>query len=1567
MVSTGVFNRGEAKSFLKYLSSMAVFFLLLSVCFSAVFAGSPQISISSPGDVDSFTTDDYVNVSVNVTSDVNCSSFINWNNSLCGYWNFEHHDANDIFDNSTNDINLSKRYKLNDNIAMGIIDNITESGKFGNGLQFNSSDWNFYAGSSTIPDSLNITGELTVEAWIKEHENSFNNTYYNKSDAKRDGSCCWVNKTSDGGFIATGYLKDETGDKDLWLVKINEMGNMQWNKTYGNNTFNQSGYCVKQTSDGGYIVVGYCESNGKDVFVVKTDSNGTYDWSKTYGGDGNDNGKYIIENNVGNYSIVGYENSWNGPLFNLWFFEINDIGDHEINETHNISIGKPGMDGGERGQYVEHTSDGGYIITGYTNSYHPEGGDKKEIWLVKIEENETTGYFEVNESCNMTYGGGGIDEGNSLVSTPEGYIIVGGIESNDIVGVNVEGGKDMWLIHTDKNGNEIENETFDVFSGYDEAFSIYPTYDGNYIVAGLSNATGAQKRLHLIKIDVNLTEIWNKTIYNNATDASWCTVVQADDGGFIVGSDANFTGSNSMFWLAKTNSTGEITGFTNNQSCTKTIVGKGRDAYQLELNACRITARVNDSLTLTNLSLYSLTSQWHHIAFTFNGTNISLYVNGSLKDSNSSNTPNLNSNILTIARNFSGIIDEIRIWNRSLSPDEIARSYNCMGNYSQNFTSLADMNYSYYAYVIDEDGIENHTANYSVLTGITPPSPPSDFTVSTCNRTVVNLTWTKGQNADYTNITYDIDNYPSDRNSGIASYNNAGTSWNVTGLNFSTTYYFRAWSYNSTFNLYSETYTSVFNTTDSNTAPVLTTPCPSNDSTGESINPILSITVNDTDSDTMNVTFWTNATASWSEIGYNSSSPNGTYSQTPSNMNQFNNTYWWSVNVTDGYNWTNETYHFTTYTNYTSSQQSHSIYNSTYSYTWTLNSTNVTLTPQYISVSISDQNSDLMNLTIYHNDSGNWKIINQTSSGNVSNSTFYAYNTTWINQYNTSYNMSFNLTDGNSWSNQTFNFTTLNESVPNPPSSFTATKDGTSTVLLSWTKGNKADYTRIQRKTGSYPRSISDGTNVYNNTGNSKTDSSLSSNTKYYYRVWSWNNTYGFWSIFNVSDTATTDSSSNGGDTPPVIPDDTEETTDEAPTISNVSRTPTSVDNTQQVTISATVTDDLNLTTVKLYYNDGDGVQSKTMTTTGDGVYTATIGTFIAGTTVSYYIKATDNSSQTTQSSAQSFTVTQAPDTTAPTITIIKPLSGATIYDLQPVIKAEYTDVSGINTSSVQISLDGNLLSATTKTDYVKYMPLQDLSISEHTIDLTVEDNMGNQASKVWSFTIKQAENKNKSLVDNATSGKDTTKSYTDDIRTGLQSITIRTKTNLSNITIFTSTFNDSQKPDELTAPQKEQLQEYLNDTKPEIQNITQNITNSSVYKYFEITITVNDTDLEEESLQKALINFTINKTWLTENNVSKDTITVSRYYNNNWQFLNTTIIRETEEFIYLQAQTPGFSTFAVVGGNVVEKSQVAGVKNQNEPELPWTIIIGFIISTLIILIFILFKARYIYIEKETE
>lgn len=132
--------------------------------------------------------------------------------------------------------------------------------------------------------------------------------------------------TKDGGYAMAGITSSfGSGGNDVWLVKVNATGIMQWNKTYGgslNDMVFQNNFV--QSSDGGYAIVAYTMSFGvgnNDVWLVKTDSYGNMQWSKTYGGIGSDNGMAMVQTKDGAYSLLGHTNSFGAGGYDVYLIK----------------------------------------------------------------------------------------------------------------------------------------------------------------------------------------------------------------------------------------------------------------------------------------------------------------------------------------------------------------------------------------------------------------------------------------------------------------------------------------------------------------------------------------------------------------------------------------------------------------------------------------------------------------------------------------------------------------------------------------------------------------------------------------------------------------------------------------------------------------------------------------------------------------------------------------------------------------------------------------------------------------------------------------------------------------------------------------------------------------------------------------------------------------------------------------------------------------------------------------------------------------------------------------------
>ena len=218
-----------------------------------------------------------------------------------------------------------------------------------------------------------------------------------------------VQQTNDNGYIIAGYTESfGAGNNDVYLIKTDANGDTLWTKTYGG-TYNDNGFSVQQTNDNGYIITG---STGSFIdlpgvlYLIKTDANGDTLWTTSgYGNAGssvqqtNDNG-YIITGGIGNYIT---------DVYNVLLVKTDANGDTLWTKIYDTPFT-------DRGMSIQQTNDNGYIIAGYYKFYDPE---KPDVYLIKTNENGDTLWTK-------TYGGSNNDEGYSVQQTSDGgYIIAG--------------------------------------------------------------------------------------------------------------------------------------------------------------------------------------------------------------------------------------------------------------------------------------------------------------------------------------------------------------------------------------------------------------------------------------------------------------------------------------------------------------------------------------------------------------------------------------------------------------------------------------------------------------------------------------------------------------------------------------------------------------------------------------------------------------------------------------------------------------------------------------------------------------------------------------------------------------------------------------------------------------------------------------------------------------------------------------------------------------------------------------------------------------------------------------
>ncbi len=385
-----------------------------------------------------------------------------------------------------------------------------------------------------------------------------------------------IQQTADGGYIVAGYsysnngdVTGNHGDVDYWIVKLDNTGNIQWQKSLGGSD-GDAAYSIQQTIDGGYIVAGETFSNDGDVtgnhevgaldyWIVKLDSSGDIDWQKSLGGSEWDIAYSIQQTTDGGYIVAGETLSNDGDVtenhgeYDSWIVKLDNSGNIQWQK----SLGGSGGDGAYS---IQQTTDGGYILAGSSNSNDGDVTDNHgsaDYWVVKL---NSTGDMQWQKSL----GGSGGDGAYSIQQTNDGgYIVAGSSNSNDGDVTGNHGSADYWVVKLDNTG-DIQWQKSLGGSGVDIAYSVQQTTNGGYIVAGHSKSNdGDVTGNHgagdywIVKLDSNGNILWQKSMGGSSADYAR-SIQQTTDGGYIVAgftwsNDGDVTGNHGShdYWIVK--------------------------------------------------------------------------------------------------------------------------------------------------------------------------------------------------------------------------------------------------------------------------------------------------------------------------------------------------------------------------------------------------------------------------------------------------------------------------------------------------------------------------------------------------------------------------------------------------------------------------------------------------------------------------------------------------------------------------------------------------------------------------------------------------------------------------------------------------------------------------------------------------------------------------------------------------------------------------------------------------------------------------------------------------------
>jgi uncharacterized delta-60 repeat protein len=376
-----------------------------------------------------------------------------------------------------------------------------------------------------------------ISGCTKQSPTPSTQTVWQKTYGGGGDDVAWsIQQTKDGGYIVAGSTESfGAGGYDVYLIKLDENGNMVWEKTYGGSDDDRA-YSIQQTTDGGYIVAGRTNSFGAgyaDVYLIKLDADGKMVWEKTYGGSDDDGAWSIQQTKDGGYIVAGYTSSFGAGGLDVYVIKLDANGNELWKKTYGGSDDEIAV--------IKQTKDGGYIVAGWTKSF---GAGSLDVYIIKLDANG-------NKVWEKTYGGSGDDWANSIQQTTDGgYIVAGGTYSFGA------GSLDVYIIKLDANGTKLWEKTFGE-SNDDDAWSIQQTKDGGYIVAGYTNSFGAgYEDVYVIKLDENGNKVWEKTY--GGTEWDWASSIQqTKDGGYIVaGSTESFGAGYADVYIIKMDSEG---------------------------------------------------------------------------------------------------------------------------------------------------------------------------------------------------------------------------------------------------------------------------------------------------------------------------------------------------------------------------------------------------------------------------------------------------------------------------------------------------------------------------------------------------------------------------------------------------------------------------------------------------------------------------------------------------------------------------------------------------------------------------------------------------------------------------------------------------------------------------------------------------------------------------------------------------------------------------------------------------------------------------------------------------
>ncbi|MFA5971989.1 MAG: hypothetical protein WC780_06530 [Lentimicrobiaceae bacterium] len=349
--------------------------------------------------------------------------------------------------------------------------------------------------------SINVFNAALIKAnasngdtlWEKTYGGSYSDAFYN------------VRKSNKGGYIATGFTnRSSTGSPSMFVVITDATGKQLQSLTYGGNDYSQ-GFCVLPDADSGYLVAGYIQKSGtydRDIFLVRINDVGAVIWQKRIGAKSADSYASVNEEAYGvvaapdgGYFLTGSLNAaYNNDGGEIFLMKVSSTGDSLWTKTFGYGFGFSLTSTHNGG-----IEDGGIAISGCIIE-----GSNQDVFLLKTD-TTSTGILFPAWTAIKTFGGTGYEYGASIIETSDGGFAITGItqESSGL------GNQDVFLVRTNSTG---ESSWEKMYGGTDndQGYGLVQMPDNGFCITGLSNSGGSF--IFLNRTSSDGTQVWEKKI-----------------------------------------------------------------------------------------------------------------------------------------------------------------------------------------------------------------------------------------------------------------------------------------------------------------------------------------------------------------------------------------------------------------------------------------------------------------------------------------------------------------------------------------------------------------------------------------------------------------------------------------------------------------------------------------------------------------------------------------------------------------------------------------------------------------------------------------------------------------------------------------------------------------------------------------------------------------------------------------------------------------------------------------------------------------------------------------------